>query len=277
MESPYHLGICTSRFNVETINRLLRYLQVPCEALMIKIFESEAIRTMDSLLFINPMLNNVEEKVLFDYLEGGGAAMILIGADDATYKECLPLLSTLGLKLEMIEKTKQLPIEYTEHYPKTHKRKTKDILTSSIPTIYSLFSVQDKANKAILPLISTRILFYSFFFSVKISYGQGAVIVMSAASFPVDRADLLDDLLSSNKSLKSANAQITKAELKLRLPAIIKEAFEVYEEIPLEIIRLKANITQGEIEPVELLFLVEELIRDGKLAAKIRGGVIIKD
>lgn len=174
-------------------------------------------------------------------------------------------------------KSKQLPIEYTEHYPKTHKRKTKDILTSSIPTIYSLFSVQDKANKAILPLISTRILFSSLFFSVKISYGQGAVIVMSAASFPVDRADLLDDLLSSNKSLKSANAQITKAELKLRLPAIIKEAFEVYEEIPLEIIRLKANITQGEIEPVELLFLVEELIRDGKLAAKIRGGVIIKD
>ncbi len=193
------------------------------------------------------------------------------------YKESLPLLSALGLKLEKIEKTKQLPIEYTEHYPKAHKRKTKDNLSSNTPNLYSLFSAQDKANKAILPLISTRILFSSFFFSVKISYGQGAVIVMSAASFPVDRADLLDDLLASNKSLKSVNAQITKAELKLRLPALIKETFEVYEEVPLEVIRLKANITKGEIEPVELLFLVEELIREGKLSAKIRGSVLIKN
>ncbi len=276
MESPYHLGICTSRFNVESINRLLRYVQVPCEAFMIKNFEGESIRGMESLLFINPIFNAEQEQVFFDYIDGGGTAMILIGADDLNYKESLHLLSKLGLKLEKIQQTKRLSIEYTEHYPKTNKRKTKDDITSNVPSIYSLLSAQDKTNKTILPLITSRILFSNFFFSVKVSYGQGCVIIMSATSLPVDRADMLEDLLSSNKSLKSVNTQITKAELKSRLPALIEEAFEVYEVIPLEIIRRKANITQGEIDHVELLFLIEELIREGKLIAKIRGDVLAK-
>ena len=276
MESPYHLGICTSRFNVESINRLLRYLQVPCEAFMIKVFDVESIRAMESLLFINPILDTKQEQVFFDYLDGGGTAMILIGADDVSYKESLPLLSKLGLKLEKIQQTKRLSIEYTENYPKANKRKTKGEITSNVPSVYSLFSTQDKASQTTLPLITSRILFSTFSFSVKVSYGQGLVVVMSATSLSVDRADILDDLLSSNKSLKSVNTQITKAELKSRLPALIEETFEVYEVIPLEIIRRKANITQGEMEHVERLFRIEELIREGKLVAKIRGDTLIK-
>ena len=277
MDRPYNLGVCTTRFNPESLNNLLRILQEPCEAFIIRNIEDDVTNQMDSLFIINPMFTDNQKKVFANYIKNGGNALYLISPEDKSFRESIPMLSTFGVKLERLEKFKKLPIEYLENYPKPHKRGTKNYVLSRAHTIFPLFSYKQKSNlfKGI-PLIAVRTFLLDLIFSIKIVYGQGSIVVMSSSCLPDDRAEILEYLLTSNASTKSVHAQATNIEIKSRLPAIIEESFEVYQEVPLEVIWRKLGIVQVNIDQVDLLFLIEELIREGKLSAKIHGSVLVK-
>lgn len=280
MDRAYSIGICTGKFNPESMGRLLQYLQVPCEPFIVRNVENEAIRMIDTLFIVNPIFDSSQAKAFIDYIENGGTALFMIAAEEKAYKECLPLLSTFGVKIERLEQSKQLPIEYLEYYPKAYKRGTKNTILSKHSPIYPLFSYPAKgSNKTSFPFIAVKTFWLDLLFAVKVVYGQGAIVAMSSSSLPEDRAEILEHLLLSNKSAKSAQSahrETTKIELKSRLPAIIEETFQVYEEVPLEVIRRKLGMEEMYIDPVDLLLLLEELIREGKLLAKIRGNALAK-
>ena len=99
---------------------------------------------------------------------------------------------------------------------------------------------------------------------------------MGSYSIANDRLELVEYLLTRGDPVRTAYVERSKDYARSMLPGIIEEAFQVYQEIPLDVIRRKLEIKYYELDNMELLLLLEEMILDGMIQAKIRGSDLVK-
>ena len=271
MNKSYNLGL-SGRLNTETINQLLRFLEAPCTSNVIKSFD-DSIYMLDSLLVVNPSFEKEQEAVFLDFIASGRTALIQISLDLDNYKKSEFLLSKLGVQLLGAERKQKIAIKYLDKYPIEHQKNKKANISSNNKTSFSVFSIQDE-NIA-FPIISVQKLFSKPVFAAESHYGQGTAIIMSSSCLPHDRADILNYLLLKGGTARAKHYQEILAEVKSLLPEIVEEAFQVYQEVPIEVIFRKLSQQQIYCNYGDLLLLIEELIRNGRLFAKIRGNVLV--
>ena len=236
-------------------------------------------RLKDLLLFSSPHFDEDQLTAFMEYIDDGGTAVVLISADNDEYQASINLLAALGIEAKSIGKSKNLPIEYTEDYPQSYKRGTKNKQESDqMSNFVNMVPLEKTVNKKVIPLIITKGDNGFSSIAIKILYGQGAVIVINAFSLSNDLIDMFDHLFDIGGAIRENQLLSLRNELKAQLVYIIEESFEIYEEIPLPVIRRKVepNNLVLEMDDIDFLLVVEELIREGTVYAKIRGGTLIR-
>ena len=127
-----------------------------------------------------------------------------------------------------------------------------------------------------IPLISIRKAFSKQHYAVKVTHGNGQLIVMSSVAMPEDRAALLTYLLEKSSGQRQEFQEERNTKIRSLLPNIINESFEVYTEIPVEIIQRKLAVENCKLDTIDLLLKIEEAIRAGEITAMISNNTIIK-
>ena len=277
MKKMYHVGICGWSINFETIKTMQGLSKKDFNVTSIKDITNRSTRFMDSLVLANPTFDNDQQTAFLEYVEDGGTAIIIILSELIEPDQSKMLLSQFGLRILTTHKAKNLPIQYTENYPNEKLRGKKTHIPSNEKVHYTFFTLQKNAeNKAVFPLIVSKNLFTTHIITAKAIYGQGAVIIMNSRSLSKDRADLLNHLLDIGGPIRENQLSTIQNELKAYLPGMIEETFEAFEEIPLPVIHRKVQQQDLNIDEIDLLLLIEDLIKEGKIYAKIRGGTLIR-
>jgi hypothetical protein len=111
---------------------------------------------------------------------------------------------------------------------------------------------------------------------VTILYGRGEIALMGSVSVPDDRSQIIDYLLAKNGSARAKFLDQLKQDLIISIPDLVNESFEVYDELPLEIVYHKADLSGTGLSRIDFMLIIEELIREGSILAIMRGDSIIK-
>lgn len=274
---PFRLGICSESFAEDAIKRMLKSLELPFTTYIVKNVEYERTGLFDTLLFINPTLNKNQVQAFEKHVRNGTTAAILVSGDKYLHMGTIPLLKMLGIEIPKVQTAKKIKLTYTSSYPIAHKRGLKDTLTSSQKENFALFSfIKGAGPKKRAPLITNSTLFTELLFAVKIAYGNGLIIVTNSFSFSDDRAELIGYLMTYAREHKLDFFPAYIESIEEQLPTIINDSFQVYDEVPLHLIAKRAEIDQLILEEFDFILAVENLIREGKVLAKIQGDYLIK-
>ena len=90
------------RFDNQVIDRMLNYLNVPCNSHLIKNITPESTRDIDTLFVLNPTFDDEQLTEFLNHIEQGGTAIILICLDIPSYKGSHSCLQSLGLTLKQV-------------------------------------------------------------------------------------------------------------------------------------------------------------------------------
>jgi len=277
MRQMYHLGIYGWTINLETIKRMQLLSQKNFVGKLIKDISDPSTRFMDCLIIANPSFEKDEQTAFLEYIEDGGTAILMFSPEIINFDKNQKILSVFGLCISTVHKTFSLPMQYTETYPIETLRGKKVFINSERVAKYTMFDFKEKQDEhTSVPLILSKKLFNKHIFAAKAIYGQGAVIIMSSRSLPKDRVDLLAHLLEIGGPIRENQITALENELKAHLPSIIEETFEVFDEIPLPLIVRKLELQGMNIEEVNFLLIIEELIKEGKVYARIRGETLVR-
>ena len=277
MRQMYHLGFYGWAIKNDIVKQFLSFSRKNIHGEIIKNISDNSTRMMDCLFFINPSFDDNERTAFFEYIEDGGTAILMISPGITGFSQSKKIISKFGLRVLTTHKTDILTIRYTENYPNEAIRGTKNHLYADRIVDFTLFAIKRNVNEQIIfPLIISRNLFTTHIIAAKITYGQGAVIIMNVVSLDKDRLLLLDHLLEIGGPIRENQQLAMENELKANLPSIIKETFEVFDEIPLPVIQRKVERNGIDLDEINFLLLIEELIREGKVYAKIRGSTLVK-
>jgi hypothetical protein len=274
---PYKLGICSGTYNPETVNRVIKNLDVPCEASVLKSIEGLATSLMDTIFIINPVFDAQQKAAFLDYIGDGGTASVMIDMNSFSAEASADLLSTIGIKVKGKYLSKRLIVRYLAGYPKGYKVGKRKMLVSKKMTYFTKFGLLKNTGIATcIPLIAGQSIFYSFLFAIKVNFGKGTIIVLNSTHITEDLVDIIDHLLTLNPIQKAARKEDLLTEFKSRIFSIVNESFKIYQEIPIEVVYRKTDAFSWGISPVDMLTLIEELITAGDIYATIRGNVLVK-
>lgn len=271
------LGICSEEFNEETIKRLLRKLNLAYTAFIVKDIEHDNVGLFDILFFINPTLNDRQIKTLEKYVREGTSVALMISGEDWNYGPSESLLSYLGVKVQKTHRTKRLSLKYTASYPLAFRRGKKEVLTSPQKAAYAMLSLdRNSGPKKKTPLITASTLFSDYHFAIKLEFGRGIVLVMNSRSFSDDRSELIGYLMTEARERKVDSFAEMIERIRNKLPTIIEDAFDVYDEVPLTLVAQRAGIDRLILQQFDFMLEIENLIRHGEIFAKIQGNYIIR-
>ncbi|WP_215617959.1 hypothetical protein [Leptothoe kymatousa] len=273
-ERTFNLGFCSLRFDNQVIDRMLSYLNIPYHSHLIKNITPESTRDIDTLFALNPTFDDEQLEHFLSHLDQGGTAVILICLDLPSHLGSKNCLQRLGLSLKQVTPKKLISFRYTEAYPVAYQRGTTAQVNLPNKKPMANFVFSHHAGLEHSPLINMPTLFSQNHVAVNVSYGQGSVVVMDSAGLPEDRADIVGHLLKTAKKEHYSPIEKTTSDVKAMLKVAIQDAFEIYEEIPLKILCHKAQIDPS--EDLVLYTMLEDLIRNGEIQARIRGQYIIK-
>lgn len=274
---PYKLGICSGQYNVETLNQIIKNLEVPCQASVVKGVESPAASVMDTLYIINPVFDSRQKSAFLEYIENGGTACIMIDMSSFSAEASADLLSTLGVEIKGKFQSKRFLFKYLEGYPKHYKVGKRKVLVVQKISTFARFGLSKKGSLGTcIPLIAGQNVFFPFLCSVKVNYGKGALVVINSTHIIEDFVDIIHHLLTLNPDLRTARIENLFAELRAKVFAIINESFKIYQELPLEMVYRKTNAYELGVPPTDILAMVEELIITGDIYAAIRGDVLVR-
>ena len=96
----------------------------------------------------------------------------------------------------------------------------------------------------VFPLIVSKKIFITHILAAKTVHGQGSVIIMNAQTSDIALLQLMNHLLEIVGPIRNNQIAAIENELKAHLPSIIEETFEVFDEIPLQVIMQKNRVTR---------------------------------
>jgi hypothetical protein len=272
----YKLGICTDTYNAETIKRMLEQVSVPVQPVLIKDIDSDTTHMMDTLFLINPEFNESQKTAFLKFLSSGGTALYALSMNHKSVRASKTFLADFGIKVVYGRETSKLPVEYLSSYPQERKHHLQKGIPVDEKAKFAILDIKRDFASECIPLIGIRSPFVKRYYAIQVSYDKGQAVVMSSVAYAEDRAELLAHLLTNSSiHLKEYQEEIN-TQLKDLLPKVINESFEIYNEIPLEVLQRKLASVTTELDPIDLILLLEELIRSGEVSATISNNFIAK-
>lgn len=272
----YKLGIFTENFQKETIDRMFKTMDISVTPFVIKNIEYERIHLLDGLFLINPTFTADQTKIFENCISNGICALVLLSGDPATQSRVRPFLNLMGVIIARYEKTKKLKIHYTDAYPIPGKGGLTDTLLREEPHNYALFSLEKHGPEEKNVLFYTKKLFSKYPAAVEIKFGRGKIVVMNSVALSYDRAEILTDLLNHSRKNKEDFSETIVSDVVAKIPEIVLNAFEVYEQVPLDLVIERAGIDNVILSEINLMQILEELILDGSINARISGNALIR-
>lgn len=275
--APYRLGFHSQRSEPEVIERMLRFTQLPLEVVWIERIDERTASAVHALLLLNPALEEDELQAFLQYLERGGTALILISVELASHKGSIGTLAALGLRLGQTRSRKELRVDYGRAFPVAFQRGSSARLRLDSAKRFATFRPSREPGPLARyePLVTTAGLLGGECVAMLVQLGAGRAVVTDSAGQAEDRANLLRELLKHSSLVPEPPERIGD-ELPRRLAALVQQAFEVYEEIPLEVVRHKLGPEARILSDVELLELLEDLIRSEHVVARLRGSTLVR-
>ena len=271
------IGVCRENFNGEAIQRLLKGLNIPYSAYIVKDIEHDNVGLFDTLLFINPKLNDRQIQALEKFVKNGTSVALLISGEKWLYEGSLSLLKFLGVNIQKTHRTKKLNLRYSQDYPITFRRGNKDVLTSPQKAAYAMFTLDKKTGpKSKTSLIAASTLLADYSFAAKLEFGRGILLVINSRSFSEDRSELIEYLMRQASERKTTNFTTVIEKIRENLIDIIEDAFDVYDEVPLGLVAQRAGVDRPILEQFDFLLEIETLIRRREIYAKIQGNYIVR-
>lgn len=274
-EKPYRLGIASFRYNPDAIEQMLRYLEVPWESTGMRKLTDDELVTLHTVFALNPTFSQPEWDALFRHVHEGGTAMVLLSPDLTAHTECIPVLNRLGLRLGYTRAVKILKVKYSAAYPVSHKRAKGDRMLADQREKFATFQ-SVSAKDTHVPLIYAKGLLGSRCMVMQVNLGKGAVVFSDSQGLPEDRADLMQYLLELAGEHKPMPVVESAVSLSRSVAKAIASLFDVYEEIPLDVVARELAAAGIECDRLDLLSAIENCIRAGDIPARIRGETIVK-
>jgi hypothetical protein len=256
---------------------MLRSIEVPCETAPVTPVTDEALSAVETLFLVNPMLGDHEWDAVFRHLETGGTAIVLLSPEMTAHTESVGLLARLGLRMVYTRRVKRLNLCYSESFPISHKRSHGDYMLCHEPTRFITFRPTGIAGQRV-PLVNMKSFFSRHCLVMQVNSGQGAIVFGNSMSLPEDRADIVTHLLKMAAQRKPVSQ---REPPQLRLTDLLRTMatlFEVYDEIPLDVVarELAESVPDLQLDRLSLLSAIEKSIRRGELTARLRGDTVVK-
>jgi hypothetical protein len=272
---PIRLGISGSP-NEDVIDRLLRQLSVPVRAYGVENLNATDFSEHDVLILLSPDPEEAKTDELVRALEGGLTALILIDADPGLTGRERYLAQRLGYEMQ-VSKADKIQLKYTEDYPVPAKRGHDHEMTYGSKRLWVTF----KPLLSNFPPVRKTIVYRSSMlgkdpYAVLVQLGDGMAILCDTVTRREDRADMLSHLVANTKRRGSYRAAGWLEEAKAALPGAAASLFEVYEEIPIRLLAERAGLDMSKIDGYALMGVLEDLIREHRIAGRIRKDCLVK-
>lgn len=269
------LGIAASPFDEEVISRMLRSIDAPCDATVMGGIGDDALSAVHTVLLVNPTCANEQWDALFRHLEAGGTILVLLSCELNSHMEAGPVLSRLGLALGYSAPVRSVRLRYEADYPVTTKRTRTELLRCPEPHRFATFRSQ-QPGPLHQPLVTAGFFLARRCITIQVHHGRGAIVFTNSMAFAEDRVAIVTHLLkraASRKSLATRDlAELPAAEL----AGVVNGLFEVYDEIPLDVVARELAPSVNDLDRLGLLAALEKTIRSGELPARLRGDTVIR-
>jgi hypothetical protein len=275
-QQAVRLGICGS-VNEDVIDWLVRHLSVPARAYDAGDLSTADFLDHDVLLTTDTAIDEAKADEFVRALEAGLAAMVLIDADGHLAGRERYLVQRLGYELQTSRPLDRVRLEYTADYPVAAKRgHTNDLTFQSKRTWIGFKPLLGNFPPVRRTLVNRTSLLGKDPFAVLVELGDGMAVLCDSVSKAEDRADMLSHLVTNAKRRGSYRSAGWVEQARAALPAAAASLFEVYDEIPLGLLAERAGLDTGKIDGATYMGILEVLIRERRIAARIRGHSLVK-
>ncbi len=272
----YVLGFYSLRFDSSVINRMLQYLDIDCSTKTTRDLRSpEQIDDVDTIMALNPSMEGEQLEGFIDHLFSGGTAVILVSCELQSYQGTAALLDRLGVSLTQTSSINQFRIKYTSDYFIPYKQNKRVLFKAPDRKPFSTFSSKTADEVERICLIKKSGFLSSPCIAMQVKLGRGRVVLMDSSSLIEDRADIVGHMLKTATKSKMSSTDSENEQILLRLANVMMNAFEVYEEIPISLVRAKAELPAS-VSTLQLYDMIEQLIRERIVLAKIRNDVVVR-
>ncbi len=270
------LGI-NGAFDEEAIDNLLRHLAIPVYAYVVENLNATDFASHDVLMMAAPELDEAKTEEFIKAVEVGLAAMIMVSAERGISARERRLAQGLGYQLEASREFDRIRIEYTEDYPVAAKRGEHGGVAPkgkrAWATFKPLISNYPPSRKTIVNRAS---LLAKEPYAVEVKLGEGMVIMSDSFCLAEDRADMLSHLLKNAKRHRGNEPSAAMEEVKEALPLAAANLFEVYDEIPFQILAERVGLDFAKVDESAFIGMLETLIRERRIAGRIRRDSLVK-
>jgi len=180
MTKTRQVGLFAGTYNFP-LDAIKVHAEVDFKTRFIRDIKYPITRLMDLLLLSNPEFDEEQITAFMEYVEDGGTAIIFLSTVDNQYQASENLLAALSIDTKSMPLPDRLPIEYTEAYPRPHKRGTKNKRDAAGISRYIKLCPRETAeNKDFTPLIIANPKNDPSALALKILFGQGTVVVINS-------------------------------------------------------------------------------------------------
>jgi hypothetical protein len=273
---PLRLGI-TGNPEDRVIDYLLRTVTVPIRPFMVDNLNTADFGDYDAMILLSPELEEARSDEFVRYLESGLTALVLIDADKGLSGRTRYLGQRLGYEMQVSRPANKVRLEYTVDYPEPAKRGHGTDLTYRDKRLWMAFKPLPSNYPPVRKSIVDRpsILGKSAL-GVLVGMGDGMAIMFDMVSRSEDRADMLSYLAMNSKRRGSQRSIAVSEQARIVLPAAAASLFEIYDEIPLGLLAERAGLDLDKIDGPTFMGILESLIRERRIAGRIRRGSLVK-
>lgn len=259
------------------IDYLLRHVTVPVRAFMVDNLNTADFGDYDAMMLLSPEMEEARADEFVRYLESGLTALILIDADKGLSGRTRYLGQRLGYEMQVSRPTEKVHIEYTADYPEPAKRGHSTDLAYREKRLWMAFKPLPSNYPPSRKTIAIRSsLLGKSALGILVELGDGMAIMFDTVSRSEDRADMLSHLAAHSKRRGSQRAVGWAEQARVALPAAAAGLFEIYDEIPLALLAERAGLDLDRVDGPTLMGVLETLIRERKIAGRIRRDCLVK-
>ncbi|MEM9773410.1 MAG: hypothetical protein AAF902_02435 [Chloroflexota bacterium] len=273
---PYKLAICTQDYNEKTIEKMFNTMPIEVSPFVLKNIEHKRIHLFDTLFFVNPNLTKAQIKIFENCISNGITALILLAGDSASHASAIPLLNDLGLRIQTTVTSQSLKIQYSPDFPTKGKSGLQDTLRADKNTTFALFALDDHGPEDKKVLYYHRKFFRKHPAAVEINFGDGKIVIMNSVAISQDRAEIMADLMTHARENKPDFSATMVEDAVDKIPGIVNNAFDVYDQVPLDLVLKRAGIDDVLLSEMDIMERLEEFILAGQIQARINGNVLTR-